>query len=525
MCRLRYILRFVGCLHTLIAMMALLVPAIFAAPPDRRPAVSLHPANPKYFLFRGRPLVLVAATEHYGSVINRAFDFEKYLDDATDKKMTLTRTFLLFRELQTARNPFSPCKPESPDFIAPYLRTGPGKALDGEPIYDLDQWNPEYFSRLHRFLRAASDRGIVVELTLFSNTYTDSVWALNPLRSQNNKQKIGKVEWPDYTSLKDKALVERQLLYARKIIQETSPYDNVYYEICNEAGGRVANHASPADVDAWQAEVARVVREELQRRDASHLIFGLEAFRYTPRFEQGFDASFTGTTFDAVNCHPLPGLTLGSRHYELGHFMSKELKLKAVQDYCLAAFLQRKPLVLDEDNTASLYRDPVGWTIHRKRAWTAVLCGAHYDYIDFSVTVGSEAGTPQSRKGIRSWMKHLSGFIHSLDIVSARPGTAWIIRKPEHLIVSGLAVEGKEYVAYLADDREVTDPEAGKPIEGSLSFSLPPGRYQLSLYSPATGSNSAAVLVDGKEAVNFRLAPFEQDIVIRVSRNSGSAEH
>src|SRR5664279_2681182 len=151
-------------------------------------AIRVHPENPKYFLFRGQPIVLITASEHYGSVMNRPFDFEKYLDDAEKHKMTLTRTFLLFRELQGPRNPSSPCKPESPDFVAPFPRTGPGKAMDGEPIYDLDQWNPEYFERLHRFLRKASEKGIVVELTLLSNTYGDSVWALNPLRAKNNKQ-------------------------------------------------------------------------------------------------------------------------------------------------------------------------------------------------------------------------------------------------------------------------------------------------------------------------------------------------
>jgi hypothetical protein len=78
------------------------------------------------------------ATEHYGSVINRPFDYERYLEDAAAKRMTLTRTFLLFRELQSARNPCSPW--ESPDYLASYPRTGPGKALDGEPIYDLNRW-------------------------------------------------------------------------------------------------------------------------------------------------------------------------------------------------------------------------------------------------------------------------------------------------------------------------------------------------------------------------------------------------
>ena len=76
-------------------------------------AVKIHPENAKYFLFRGKPLALITATEHYGSVINRPFDFEKYLDDAASHRMTLTRTFLiLFRELQGPRNPSSPCKPE-----------------------------------------------------------------------------------------------------------------------------------------------------------------------------------------------------------------------------------------------------------------------------------------------------------------------------------------------------------------------------------------------------------------------------
>jgi hypothetical protein len=158
-------------------------------------------------------LVLVSASEHYGSVINRSFDYEKYLADAAEHKMTMTRTFLLYRELQSARNPSSPCKPESPDYISPFLRTGPGRAMDGEPAYDLDQWNPEYFARLHHFLDAASKRGIVVELTVFSNSYSPDTWALNPLRAENNLQHVGTVAWQEYITLKDKELVRQQISY------------------------------------------------------------------------------------------------------------------------------------------------------------------------------------------------------------------------------------------------------------------------------------------------------------------------
>src|SRR6185295_7928321 len=39
----------------------------------------LHPSNPHYFLFRGKPTVLITSGEHYGSVLNEEFDYRKYL--------------------------------------------------------------------------------------------------------------------------------------------------------------------------------------------------------------------------------------------------------------------------------------------------------------------------------------------------------------------------------------------------------------------------------------------------------------
>ena len=480
--------------------------------------IQIHPENPKYFLFRGKPLMLVTATEHYGSVINRPFDFEKYLNDAAAKHITLTRTFLLFRELQGTRNPSSPCKPESPDYIAPYVRTGPGNAMDGEPIYDLDRWNPEFFDRLHRFLQMASDRGIVVELTLLSNEYADNIWRLNPLRAKNNKQGIGNVEWQEYTSLKDATLVERQTAYVRKIIQETSGFDNVYYEICNEPGGGTPGHVTPADVDAWQEHIARVVRKELQRLNRKHLVAGQEAFTYGASNRFPLDKSFSSALFDIVNVHPLPETLFGGRSYQLGNFMSKELQLAQIADFCRATYSQKKPSVLDEDNTASLYRDPVGWTIHRKRAWTSVMNGSHYDYIDFSITVGSESGTRESGSAIRSWMKHLSEFIASFDFIHSEPQPSWISRKPGNLIISALAVPGKDYAAYLADPREAGDATYGHPIQGQIAFELPPGRFAVKLYSPVDGTYAPPITMDGGKTVTMNLAPFQHDIVVRATK-------
>jgi hypothetical protein len=497
------------------ACLALVPAAALAAPPVA--PISLHPDNPRYFLFRDKPLVLITATEHYGSVINRPFDFEKYLDDAAERRMTLTRTFLLYRELQTPRNPSSPCKPESPDYIAPYPRTGPGKAADGEPIFDLDQWNPEFFERLQRFLKKASDRGVVVELTLFSHLYNDQMWSLCPLRAKNNKQGIGKGEWHEFDSLKDKALMERQAAFARKIVQETCAFDNIYYEICNEPAGGQAGLTPVADVDAWLVEMAHMVRDELRKHDRKHLVFGTQAFD-VGKMTQELQATFPGKTWDAVNIHPHPYLVWQERKYPMGGFMTKELKLPAIRDFCHAAHGQEKPVVFDEDNAASLYRDEVGWTIHRKRAWTVVLSGAHYDTIDFSVTVGSEAGTAGSKKAIRKWFEHLSRFIHSFDFVHASLLSDWVSRKPEYLVCSALAVEGKDYIAYLADGRELTEAGAGGTIEGKVEFALPAGSFHVTLFSPTTGESSPPVMMEGGKTVSVVLPPFRDDIVIRATK-------
>jgi len=480
-------------------------------------AIKLDPQHPRYFLFRGKPLLLVSASEHYGSVINRAFDFDKYLADAAAHKMTMTRTFLLYRELQSARNPSSPCKPESPDYIAPWVRTGPGKALDGEPVYDLDQWNPEYFERLHRFLDAASRHGIVVELTVFSNSYSPETWALNPLRAENNLQHVGQVDWQEYIALKNRALVEKQIAYARKIMQETGGYDNVYYEICNEPGGGTPGHATPADVDAWQDEMARVMRDEMQHLGRPHLLSGQQAFTYGAKNAFPMDATYAGKTFDIANDHPLPNTLFDGRTFEMGNFMSKELMLDDVAAYCHAAAARPKPTVLDEDNTASMYRDTTGWTIHRKRAWTAVLNGCHYDYIDFSITVGSETGTVTSQAGIRAWMEHLSGFMSSFDFVHSKLATEWIAASPQHLTVSGLAANGNDYIAYLADSRELSDAHAGDAIEGTFSIKLPQGSYDISLYSPMTGGYSPAIRIQGGATQTLTLPPFKQDIAVRAT--------
>src|SRR3954464_15535977 len=98
-----------------------LVAALAAAPaePIRPP-----PENPRFFLFQSKPTVLVTSGEHYGAVLNRDFDFVRYLDTLRADGLNLTRTFSgTYREVPgdfaIASNTLAPAPGA---YLAPWLQ-------------------------------------------------------------------------------------------------------------------------------------------------------------------------------------------------------------------------------------------------------------------------------------------------------------------------------------------------------------------------------------------------------------------
>lgn len=480
--------------------------------------IKLHPENPRYFLFRGKPMALVTATEHYGAVINRELDFEKYLADHAARGLNLTRTFMLFRELQTPVNPHSTCKPETADFVAPYPLAYSGELNLKNLKYDLDKWNPEYFARLKKFLTLASQHGIIVEVTIFSNTYADDVWGMNPLNPDRNNSKFGKITWPEYTTLRHKDLVARQTAFAKKIVQETAGFDNVYYEICNEPAGGYAHAAkvTTEEVDKWLEHMAGVVRDELKSLKSTHLVVGAESLSAAkPNIKQEFAKSYSGKTWDAIILHASDFDVWNGRMYKLGGFMNKDLKLAEKRDFFLAVSDQKKPMISDEDNVASAYTTPSGWTVSRKRAWTTLLSGGHYDVIDFSVQIFRPTGmTP----GIRTPLGHLARFMQTIDFIHAKPGAKWITGLPKHVVASGMAAPKGDYVVYLADAREVNEADAGSEIKTSVTLEVPAASYSVSVFSPVTGLTSQSVPIQSNGQLKVQVPPFKDDIVVRARR-------
>jgi len=113
-------------------------------------------------------------------------------------------------------------------------------------------------------------------------------------------------------------------------------------------------------------------------------------------------------------------------------------------------------------------------------------------------------------------MKNLSEFIHSFDFIRAKPLQGWIRSQPAFVVESVLGIPGEDYVIYLADAREVGDPEAGKPIQMNLRMPLPAGSYRARLYSPISGGYSPALRIESRGEAELELPAFEQDLVVRM---------
>src|SRR3984957_19927522 len=194
-------------------------------------AIQVHPENPHYYLFHGKPTVLITSAEHYGAVINLDFDYVAYLDALKAHGLNYTRIWPgALLEMVGEFTKDNTMGPRPDRTIVPWLRSHEPGYVYGGNKFDLDKWNPEFFARLKDFIVKAGERGIVVEICFFNSEYTHR-WPLSPLYYENNVQGVGKCDFKDAQTLKYLDLVHRQSEYVSKITQEVNGYDNVILEI------------------------------------------------------------------------------------------------------------------------------------------------------------------------------------------------------------------------------------------------------------------------------------------------------
>jgi hypothetical protein len=258
----------------------------------------VHRTNPRYFTdgtktAGGTPRAVYLTGSHtWANLIDRgtadpppAFDFDGYLDFLHKHRHNFIRLwsrhvcwYEKYGERPLHAGPL------------PWPRTGPGKALDGKPKFDLSKFDPAYFDRLRARVKAAGDRGIYVSVMLFGgHAEAGPNWTGNPFHRDNNVNGIDGDPnkdgsgWETQT-LADvpKAVAAAQRDYVRKVVDTVNDLDNVLFEIANE-GGETSKE--------WQYDLIRFVKAHEKTKPKQHPVGMTAGFWAADKNRAHLDAS------------------------------------------------------------------------------------------------------------------------------------------------------------------------------------------------------------------------------------------
>jgi len=452
--------------------------ALTSAPSEAAKPIRLHPANPSYFLWRGKPTMLVTSAEHYGAVLNQDFDFVRYLDTLKRDGLNYTRIFSGAycespADFSIRENTLAPA---SGRLLCPWARSDQPGYAGGGNRFDLSRWDTAYFERLKRFCAEAGKRGIVVEVTLFCPFYGDSMWRLSPMNAANNVNGVGRAGREEVCTLRHADLQRVQEEMTRKVARELNGFDNVFYEICNEPyfGGVTI---------PWQRRIADVIVETEASLPNKHLIA----------------QNIANGSARVEDPHPAVGLLNF-------HYANPPDAVKVNRHL-------RRAVGFDESGFKGNADLP-----YRCDGWDFLMAGgALYNNLDYSFTVARPDGTNVVREptpggggpALRAQIAALKRFVERFDFVKMAPHDELVRSgKPQGGTVRVLAEPGRQIAAYVRGGTRVT-----------LGLELPAGAYEVEWFDTKAGRAARRDTLTHPGGVAALDSPeYVEDIALRVVR-------
>jgi hypothetical protein len=317
-------------------------------------ALEIHPDNPHYFIHDGRTVVLVGCSDRAALFIwqnAKGFGWRDYLRDIASAGLNYVRQDVCAWSSLDAPNDY-PAQLSSPAW--PFLRNGPGDAVDGRPRFDLTKLDPDYLAqRLRPFLEEARRLGVFVELTLFDQLNGRS-FPLSLFADENNVNGLGLGPGDGLwgAAPESDSLWAIQRSYVSAVVDATRDYDHVIYEVANEAGAA-----------EWVAAVVDLLHE--LRPDA-----------LVSAGEQTSSYDVLGGENDIVVKHRGTGGPYATDEDVARHHDS------------LLDFRRGKPVI---HNEFFLYanRSTDDPNFVRKMIWGDVLAGGHTNFFDFAFWRGT----------------------------------------------------------------------------------------------------------------------------------------
>lgn len=480
-----------------IALISIILTACQPEPKNTQEAISLHPENPHYFLYKGKPTILVTSGEHYGAVMNTDFDYEKYLSTLKNDGLNYTRIFLgPYSEMGDntfgiRNNTLNP-KPES--WLTPWVKD----TISNK--YDLAKWNDDFFKRIKAFVAKAFENDIIVEVTLFTSYYTDHQWSTSPFNPKNNIQGLDSIHFKQVNTLNNGQLMALQEAYVRKVVRELNNYGNITFEIQNEPWAdnpylveeiaetdtvihpfswqKIVEVANTQSLD-WQKKIATIIMDEESKLPNKHLI-AQNICNFRNKIQ-----------------NPDSNVSIFNFHYAYPEAASQNQDLNKV-------------IGLDETG----FMPPLD-KHYRSQAWKFMLAGgALYNNLDYSFTVGSEDGTHVIEAGtpgfggpeFRKRLKIMKDFIESFEFIQMKPDNS-ILKVTNGSIAEFqvLAEQGRQYGIYI-----------DKPVGATIQLQIPDGEYRTEWINTDTGIMEAGTKMTATGGILEINCPPGEDFVLKV---------
>ena len=438
-------------------------------PQAHKGCLRVHPDNPRYFADGSGLAILLTGSHVWNNLVDMGpgypppqFDFAAYLKFLEKYNHNFFRLWT-WEHTAWDTSTLGKWAKNKPHNVTPHpwVRTGPGTALDGKAKFDLTKFNPEYFKRLRSRVVAAGKRGIYVSVMLFEGWAMQNMpgaWESHPFHPKNNINGIdgdanGDGRGLEIHTLTRPEVTRLQEAYVRKVIDTVGDLDNVLYEISNE------NHPEST---LWQYHMIRFIKKYEKARPKKHPV--------------GMTFQYKGGENKTLFKSPADWISPNDKGGYYGN--------PPVAD-------GRKVVLVDTDHLWGIGGNQ-GWV------WKIFLRGLNPIFMDPYDGVALGKPFDPQWEPIRRSMGYARQFAERLNLAACRPGN--------ELASTGycLANPGREYLAYLPDG-------------GKVTVDLTATKRQLAVewFDPSVGKTAKPAMISGGARRDFS-APFSGDAVLYI---------
>ncbi|MFS8617490.1 MAG: hypothetical protein FWJ85_11760 [Solitalea sp.] len=213
-------------------------------PAPRAKQVQPYAANPQYWQYKGKPVLLLGASGDDNLFQWPAGTLKKHLDSLAQAGGNYLRNTMSDRDENN---------------LKAFYRTTDGP-------YDLNRWNDEYWDRFENFLRQTRKRNILVQIEVWDRfDHSRESWRSDPYNPANNvnysfEESGLEADYPEHPGQNkqpffftvpgldnNETVLRFQRRFVEKLMSISLKYDHVLYCIDNETSGKEAWGAYWAD--------------------------------------------------------------------------------------------------------------------------------------------------------------------------------------------------------------------------------------------------------------------------------------